>query len=150
LYLFNWITSSIEGSFDLEWHYLSQFNWESKVTIVSITCNGIQLNNFLNWRIIWFGMTLSLSIQLRIKGSNCINYMEMDAIDGHHQFDKQLIWNHFYVIFNWNHLRIMKAFAWNGTQWVFKPNLTKSLWGCFIYFHNKLLIESLWVLVMRK
>ena len=47
------MTSLIERSFDPEWHYLSQFNWEWKVTIVSrITCNRIQLNNFLNWRII--------------------------------------------------------------------------------------------------
>jgi hypothetical protein len=65
------------------------------VTIVSITtCNMIQLNNFLNWRIIWSGMTLSFhSIenqrkeewQLDKKGSNWLTYTQFLV--------EQLIWN---------------------------------------------------------
>ena len=58
-------------------HKLFPFNWESNDTII---CNWMQLNNFLPWRIKWPGMTLSLLIQLWIKGNNCNNYMEWDAI----------------------------------------------------------------------
>ena len=37
----NWWSSSIGGAIDLEWHYLFQFNWESKETMFSITWNRI-------------------------------------------------------------------------------------------------------------
>ena len=73
---------------------IPQFNWESKVTTVSLTCNRIQLMDFLNsWWSNWFGMSLSLSIQLRIKRSNCTNYIKKNPSDKLLQFlVEQLIW----------------------------------------------------------
>jgi len=58
-------TSSIGGAIDLEWYYLIQFNWESKETMVTITWNRMQFMDFLNWRINWLGITLSLLFNLK-------------------------------------------------------------------------------------
>ena len=69
-------TSSIGGAIDLEWYYLVECNWESKEQMVSIKWNRMQFMDFLNWRSNWSGMILSHSIQLGMKGTNGINYME--------------------------------------------------------------------------
>jgi hypothetical protein len=44
--------------------------------MVSMKWNRMQFMDFLNWRSNWSGMILSLSIQLGMKGTNGINYME--------------------------------------------------------------------------
>ena len=47
--------------------------------------------------------TISLSIQLEVKGNNGINYMEQDATDGLPQLEEQLILNDIIDVsqFNW-------------------------------------------------
>ena len=47
--------------------------------------------DFLNWRNNGSEMTLSITIQLGLKGNNAINYMEQDAIDALSQY--WMIWN---------------------------------------------------------
>jgi hypothetical protein len=77
----NWCNSSIGGAIVLEWYYLFQFNWESKETMVSITWKRMQFMYFINWRgSNWSGMTVSHSIQLRIKGNNRMQFM-MDFLN---------------------------------------------------------------------
>jgi hypothetical protein len=53
-------TSSIGGAIDLEWYYLVECNWVLKEQMVSITWNRMQFMDFINWRINWSGITLSL------------------------------------------------------------------------------------------
>ena len=56
----NSYSSSIGGAIDLEWYYLIECNWVSKEQMVSITWNRMQFMDFINWRINWSGITLSL------------------------------------------------------------------------------------------
>ena len=76
----NSCSSSIGRAIDLEWYYLIACNWVLKVQMVSVTWNRMQLMEFINWGSCWSGMTLSLSIQLRIKGNNRMQFM-MDFLN---------------------------------------------------------------------
>ena len=101
-------SSSIGGAIDLEWYYLVECNWEWKE--VSVTWNRMQLMEFINWGSYWSGMTLSLSIQLRIKGG-CNSWTSSigGAID--------LEW-YYLIECNWVSKEQMVSITWNRMQFM--------------------------------
>ena len=82
-----------KGAIDLEWHYHFQFNWEWKETMVSITWNRMQLNQ-------WY--------QSHGIGCNSWSSSIGGAID--------LEWYYLFQ-FNWEWKESMVSITWNSTWW---------------------------------